>query len=308
MVSGGNLSAVVIEGTDNLKTKYIEKKQERRQLMNIYGDECPLPDAYTKLAYEFIDNIKRSPSAFKRIAGKLYENFEGTAKREQIYSRPDDKWFNYVTDLFRGVDCANPTVDFSGRILIGNKSVADICNIPEKGRVNILGVAVAETKGDGPECIPEIASYDHLKCAFTDACRQAGINYRNLFLRGKALLEVYSCYPVVPMAFLLATGIADFFDEIEKILDHHEVTVTGGMNIAKAPWNNPVLNALIVMYGKIRNGEVKIGAVHGNGGLGYKQGVAIIGSCPRTRQQCFCHSFTSFRTASERSEESNKYN
>jgi hypothetical protein len=34
---------------------------------------------------------------------------------------------------------------------------------------------------------------------------------------------------------------------------------------------------LIVMYHQMRTGPVGFGAVHGNGGLGFGQGVAILG-------------------------------
>ena len=50
-------------------------------------------------------------------------------------------------------------------------------------------------------------------------------------------------------------------------------------NIARAPWNNPALNAVIAMYETLcaRSAPATVGAVHGNGGLGYRQGVAILG-------------------------------
>jgi hypothetical protein len=60
------------------------------------------------------------------------------------------------------------------------------------------------------------------------------------------------------------------------LLSEREVTVTGGMNLARAPWNNPALNALIVMCERLNAGSATMGAVHGNGGLGYKQGFAIL--------------------------------
>ncbi len=163
-------------------------------------------------------------------------------------------------------------------MILGNESAAQCCAVPEKERVKLLGIAVEETAGDGPASIQEIAGYDHLKQAYTAACRQAGLDFREEFLQGRALLEVYTCYPVVPMAFLLASGIAGSFKDLETVLDNFEVTVTGGMNIARAPWNNPALRACICMFDKLRTGSVKQGAVHGNGGLGFKQGVAIMGA------------------------------
>jgi hypothetical protein len=48
------------------------------------------------------------------------------------------------------------------------------------------------------------------------------------------------------------------------------------MNLAKAAWNNPALNSLILMHHRLCDSSQKIGLIHGNGGLGYRQGVAII--------------------------------
>ncbi|OLN28807.1 hypothetical protein DSOL_3884 [Desulfosporosinus metallidurans] len=48
------------------------------------------------------------------------------------------------------------------------------------------------------------------------------------------------------------------------------------MNFARAPWNNPALNALIDMCKAMRKGVKNYGLVHGNGGIGEIQGVAIL--------------------------------
>ena len=277
-VMQGQVDAVVIEGTDNLETEYDDKRDERQRLMNIYGDEWPLPKAYTHLAFEFIRLVGTTPAAFKNIAEQLYENYRRTAQRENFYNPPEAKRFEYITELFRAVDCANPSVDFSGRLIIGNKAAADLCVMPNQKRVQVLGVAVEETSGDGLEHVAEIARFDHLRKAYVATCQQAGIPFHERFLEGKALLEAYTCYSVIPMAFFLSSGIAASFDEIGHILERFEVTVTGGMNIGRAPWNNPALNGLICMYEKLSHGAAEFGAVHGNGGLGYKQGVAVLGS------------------------------
>ena len=96
-------------------------------------------------------------------------------------------------------------------------------------------------------------------------------------MSGNALLEVYTCYPVVPMGFLLAAEMIASVEQMPAFLERYEVTVTGGMNLAGAPWNNPALHALIAMYKKMKSSPHRYGAVHGNGGLGFGQGVAILG-------------------------------
>jgi len=273
----GECDAVVIKGTDDIKTEYKNRQDKRRDLMNIYGGTCPLPEAYTRLAYAFIDTVNTTPEAFKKTARDLYDNYRRTAVKNNTYRRPDERWFGYITELFRGVDCANPLLDFSAGLVVGTPEAADLCRVPGKNRVGVLGVGLGETSGDGPGHINEIASFRHLSSAWNGACSQAGVDFRSLFFQGRALLEAYTCYPVVPMAFLLASGIAGSFDEISNILKNHDITITGGLNIARAPWNNPALNALVCMYECLCSSKERIGAVHGNGGLGYKQGVALIG-------------------------------
>ncbi len=270
--------AVVIEGTDRLISDFSNRTADRRSLMNIYGENCPLPEAYTLLAHAFIEQAGIRPELFKQAAGMLYGNYARTALENGSYEAPSDKWFAYITDLFRGVDCANPVIDFSGALIVASVALADRLDIAAHDRVAVLGVATAELYGDGPAHVAEIATYDHLRQAYDYACDRAGVPFADLFLQGQALLEVYSCFPVVPMAFLLASGIAPSFEDIAPVLDEHAVTITGGMNVARAPWNNPALNGLICMYEKIRSGKTSLGAVHGNGGLGYKQGVALLGA------------------------------
>ncbi|MCP4715037.1 MAG: hypothetical protein GY868_07965 [Deltaproteobacteria bacterium] len=281
MLAQSACEAVVISGTDNLRSGFAGRTEQRRKLMNIYGDGCPLPEAYTQLAHAFIEKNRISAEAFKETAALLYDNYRRTAQRAEIDSQPDSRWIKPVTALFRGIDCANPFIDFRGKLILGTTRAADFCGIPLKKRIGVLGVGLGQTAGDGPEHINEIAVYTHLKKAFRNACSQAGINFAERFLQHTALLETYTCYPVVPMAFLLAGGIAATIGDIPRILTNYDVTVTGGMNIARAPWNNPALNALICMHHKLEQGPVTLGAVHGNGGLGARQGVAVLGLVER---------------------------
>ncbi len=141
--------------------------------------------------------------------------------------------------------------------------------------MEVAGVGLGFTE-NGIENIPTIASYGHLADAYRIACSQTEMEFTSEYLKRKALIEVYTCYPVVPMAFLSASGIASSIKDIPVILEEHDVTVTGGMNLARAPWNNPALNSLITMHDLLSNGPLKIGAVHGNGGLGFSQGVVIL--------------------------------
>lgn len=274
LIASGQSSLVVISGEDLLRTGY--SREERHRLMAIYGEYHLLPQAYTDLAVAFMGKFGISEGDFRVLTELLFENYVRAARRRGDVTSPEERWFRPVTSLFRGVDCANPVVDFTGRLVLCSDEAADACGLPARQRIAVAGVGLRELPGDGPRFIGEIANFMHLKEAFQKACSEAELDIASLFLNGKVLLEAYTCYPVVPIAFLLASRIAESLAAIPEILRQHNITVTGGMNLARAAWNNPCLNALVAMYEELVAGPLILGAVHGNGGLGYKQGVALL--------------------------------
>jgi len=175
------------------------------------------------------------------------------------------------------VDCANPVVDFEGAVVVTTAEVAEACAVPAHQRIPVLAVALARASGDGPDHVEEIAEYRHLTEAYEKACHQAEVDFGARYLTGEALLEAYTCYPVVPLAFLLASGIARDPAEFPDLLARRLVTVTGGMNLARAAWNNPALHGLAVLWERLVAGAAPLAALHANGGLGQRQGVAILG-------------------------------
>ncbi len=176
--------AVVIEGNDLLKTGY--KREERHRLMNIYGDDYTLPEAYNDVAKAFISKNAITEVEFKRLASLLFENYQKTFRRVNPAPSLNEKWFEPITSLFRGVDCANPLIDFSGRLLICDKTLAGQVSITDNRMVRIAGVGLGYT-GDGRENVTSIAVYDHLKEAYRIACEQADTDFVAEYLAGKAL-------------------------------------------------------------------------------------------------------------------------
>ncbi len=272
--------AVLIRGDDPLKTGY--RPEQRRELMAIYGDELPITDAYTRLAERFMARHNLNPRLFTQLAEQLFENYRSTylAALERgcaPFPLPDARWFKPVTPLFRGVDCANPVVDFQGEVLLCSSSLVRRLGLPSAQCVEVRGVGVGFLEADGPSQLDRIAGYAHLREAVALVASQSGVDLAEAFLARRAALETYTCYPVVPMAFLLASRIVDWLEEIPALLSRYAVTVTGGMNLARGAWNNPALNGLIAMYHHLMEGDAELGVVHGNGGLGYRQGVALLG-------------------------------
>ncbi|WP_421869482.1 hypothetical protein [Motiliproteus sp.] len=271
--------AVAICGEDNIKTGYA--RHQRLELMEIYGQQQPITEAYNALAQRFLQLHQIDESHFRQLAHALFDNYCLSYRNvlsddfsEELL--PDARWHQPLTSLFRGVDCANPLVDFQGRLLIVSDQLADQLDCPTDQRLDIRAVGLSRLQQDGPEGLEQIARYEHLESAYQDCCRTAGIDFADEFKAGHGLLEAYTCYPVVPMAFLLASGLVEVLEQIPEFLQRHSITVTGGMNLAKAAWNNPALNALISIHHGLLQGEERYGMVHGNGGLGYRQGVALL--------------------------------
>ena len=177
-------------------------------------------------------------------------------------------------------DCANPNIDFAGGLVVANHATAEQLNIPEHERVNVAGSGYAVVKG-APDAIDRICGdgnelFAHLKDAFLSAQAEARIDLIREFESKNLLLEAYTCYPPIPIALLLVTGLIGNINALDGFLRDNEITVTGGMNIARAPWNNPALNALIEMTQRLGQGHYQYGLVHGNGGIGEAQGITIL--------------------------------
>lgn len=272
----GNADIVVISGCDNLKSEYTAT--ERHKMMAIYPD-LSLPQAYTNLAKLWCVRQNITEQEFVSLSAKLFDNYAKTYAANTGYdpnNLVDKKWFEFITKLFRGVDCANPVADFSGKIVLTTTEIIDKLKLEESLIIEIAGIANVAVNS-GPEGINEIVSFSHLAQAYKQACAMACIDFTSIFKQHQAFLEVYTCFPVIPLAFIYESAIATNIVEVEKLLDEYPITVTGGMNLAKAPWNLPVLRSIIVMYHKLlTNPDIAYAGIHGNGGLGEKQGFLLL--------------------------------
>jgi len=277
-VSRNKAEALILTGVDRLRSDYT--KSDRRRLMEVFDGGRTHLSAYDELAHVFSRKNQISKTDFREIATSLFENYQRTyTSLNHQTDMPGEKWFGRISEYFRGVDCANPVVDFSGCIIFATEEVAESCDIDRKRRVRVSACALAESGPDGPEQIETISEYTHIKKVFNDACSWAGIDFKQAFLSGKAVLEVYTCYPVVPIAFLLRSGLVSHPSDIPGLLEEHEITITGGLNLAKGPWNNTTLNTLVSMVHLLRSetdGGPTMGGIHGNGSLGYQQGFMIL--------------------------------
>jgi hypothetical protein len=106
----------------------------------------------------------------------------------------------------------------------------------------------------------------------------AGVDLVREFQARRLLLDVYTCYPPIPLAFLLTCGFASSPAELLRLLADYEITLTGGLNLAGAPWNNPVLHGLITAYRQLPQTPARRFLIHGNGGIGESQGLILLSS------------------------------
>lgn len=265
----GAFEAVLIEGTDAVKTGYT--KQERLPLMEIYGKDYPITQAYTDLAKQFCHEEGLTFKQFRELRDAVFENYQRSAPNKAV----DDTWLQAQTELFRGVDCANPYADYTGGLLLTRDDLLNNFNLPQPA-IEVAGVGIGYAQGDGADYLEELATYWHLEKALYYANLEAGLNFATAFKQGTALLEAYTCYPVVPLALLLHGKFVDNWQAIPTWLAEHRLTLNGGMNLNRAPWNLPALRALIEMTQTLHTSDKPLGGVQGNGGLGYKQGFAIL--------------------------------
>jgi len=274
--------AAFIFGYDPLLTnKQVYGKDVIKEAMNIFNGQSIL-ECYNLISHKLCEEMEISKEVFFQLTEGLYMNYHKTytknTRREIPYDR--GRLLNDLKgDLFRITDCANPNIDFAGGVILVNNKTADFLNIKHE-RVTVSGVKYSMVSGV-PDNINNIVGskdklFTHLRSSFLEAQLQANINVLEEFKSGNLRLELYTCYPPIPLAFLLTTKIVGSIRELPEFLLNYELTITGGMNFARAPWNNPALNGLIEMVNTMKDGPIKYGLIHGNGGIGEIQGVAIL--------------------------------
>lgn len=283
LIECGVYDAVFIFGHEPLLTnKQTYGKEEVAKAMNIF-DSHSIIQCYNALGHALCKELELSDEEFVNLSDQLFMNYSKTFERvsgTKVSKKRGRKLIDHQADLFKLTDCANPNIDFSGGIILANDRTVNDLQIPEKEKIKVSGVSYSLVEGS-PKKIEKIVGkssqlFPHLQDAFLRAQDQSNINVIEEFKKGNVYLDVYTCYPPIPIGFLLTTGIIKNISELPDLLEQYEITITGGMNLARAPWNNPALNGLIDMYQKLRDSAVFYGLVHGNGGIGETQGVVLL--------------------------------
>lgn len=279
LLKAGTHELIVIQGKDNLISDYDPGK--RQELMKILQEKIVPLEAYDQLTEMFLKNEKIDHKTYVSLCEELLLNYHKTFQRKHNRSiEVAKKWTDYIKPNLRGVDCANPNIDYRARIIVTTDSRARELGVPAHKQTLVQGVAFKKIGDDSLSDVNEISRYEHLKDVFQEVTSQAGIDFRDEFLKQNAYLDVYTCFPVVPLAFLLKNEFCSITG-MKEFLSQHQITTFGGLNLARAPWNLTGLRSLIEMRNVLMNsGDKKMGLVHANGGLGQYQGMGILKKIP----------------------------
>jgi hypothetical protein len=277
--------AVFIFGCEPLLTnRRLYGREAIRRAMDIFADGGSLLNCYHVMSRLLCRELGLTDSDFYALAEALYQNYRRAFARLHPGADVADRGRNLAAlqgELFYLTDCANPNVDFAGGIIVSSATAAERLDVPAERRLDILAVRQAVVEGS-PESLAKIIGrwpvlLPHLRDAFHALRRDCGLDLAREWRERRLLLDVYTCYPPIPLAFLLTCGFAASVAELPDLLREYPVTWTGGLNFAGAPWNNPVLHSLISLYQQLNALEAERFLVHGNGGVGELQGVALLG-------------------------------
>lgn len=282
LIDNNLYDAIFIFGKELLLSDMKNNREDVKKAMNIFETKS-LIECYNLLAHRLCEEIDLSKEKFKELSDILYDNYIRASKKdnESINMHSRGRVLEDINaDLFKLTDCANPNIDFAGGIIVSNSETAKLLAIDSREIIKVIGCKYNMTQGL-PETIDKIVGkrdrlFPHLKEAFTYAQGESKVDVSVEYKNDNLLMEVYTCYPPIPIGFLLATELVKDINDVGEFLDKHQITVSGGLNLARAPWNNPALNGLIEVCKKMKNDSYPYGLVHGNGGIGEVQGIAIL--------------------------------
>ena len=275
--------AVFICGYEPLLSNKIKYgKAAIQQHMDIFNGPSIL-HCYHKLAELYSQELEIEAESFTSMAEALWQNYQRTFTRTHPKQIPPLRGPNMQAErapLFYLTDCANPNLDFTGGIIMANDETLSGLNISARALVEVKAVHYAAVEADPLDFKKIIGSFPHhfphLQESLNAVQAAAGLDLVQEVKAKRMLLDLYSCYPPIPLAFLFTSGLAANASSLQKFLAEYEVTLDGGLNLAGAPWNNPVLSSLITIHQLLPSSSADYALIHGNGGIGEIQGIGIL--------------------------------
>ncbi|MBE7193285.1 MAG: acetyl-CoA acetyltransferase [Gordonia polyisoprenivorans] len=188
---------------------------------------------------------------------------------EQIVTPgPTNRWIFYPYPKHLN---AAPNVNQSAAVVLMSSSLADEFAIPESHRVHPISAARGREIAD-PIRRPSFSRSRAMEATLDHALRtatQAG--------ELPELLEIYSCFPVVPKLARDHLGLPA----------HRELTVTGGLSFFGGPGNNYMLHGVADLVARLRQSpEPSTALAYGQGEFVTKHAALVLSSAaPATEYQ-----------------------
>ncbi|MBR2551690.1 MAG: hypothetical protein IKF05_01685 [Erysipelotrichaceae bacterium] len=251
-----------------------------RKAMDIF-DGVNLISCYNRLAEQLCQELGIQTEEFKKISDALYDNYIRTYSAlygENSFSRDRGRMLEDMGGyLFHLTDCANPNVDFAGGMILCNDETYRAFNKEETHVV--LDSAACKMVYGNPNKTAAITEngeiLPHLRKISEALEKESGIRMKEELDKDDLLLAAYTCYPTSPFGLLFACDLVRSVEEIYPFLERHEITVEGGMSLGRAPWNCSAFRNAILIAQKLSASSQHYGLVHGNGGMGETQGLAL---------------------------------
>lgn len=283
LLETGSFDAVFIFGCEPLlHQKKTLGKEAVAAAMDIFNG-ASLVACYHSLAAALCRREDIEPGAFMALADALYQNYSRSYQSSGAQEPPRPRGRGMEAEgapMFRLTDCANPNVNFAGGVVLGNDRVVQLLGLGDARLVRVKSVAQQIVKADPQDPLTVLGRGDelfpHLRRVFAAVQEEAGLNLAALAADNRLMLDAYTCYPPIPLAFLLAGGFIQNWEELPEFAQRHELTLEGGLSLAGAPWNNPVLSSLVTFAQRLPGSGKPYGLLHGNGGIGEAQGLALL--------------------------------
>ncbi len=205
---------------------------------------------------EFTAVAAANPYAWFPTERSAEELYTPTAENRMI-GFPYTKYLNSVLNT-----------DQAGAYVMTSTAKARDLGIPEDRWVYWWGGHNASERAWFASTRPNFAECPSMKDSSLGALGQAGVGVDDI-----ALFDFYSCFPIAVRMACAMLGI----DE----LDSRPFTVTGGLPYAGGPGSAYNMNSIAAMVERLREDDLSIGMVTGNGFFLTKHAAAVLSARPK---------------------------
>ncbi|MCW2779492.1 MAG: acetyl-CoA acetyltransferase [Frankiales bacterium] len=213
-------------------------------------------------------DLGQTPRQAAEHSARIYADYSRVAAQHPVAWDPEVRTPEHVLtgtrtvcEPYRLAVNAHPHVDQAAAVVVTSLERALALGVPERQLVHVWGGAGAD---DDPDVLqrPGFGGSVALGRALDACLTQAGTAVADV-----DLVDVYSCFPVVPKLVARHLGL-----DSDAVL-----TVTGGHSSFGGPFNSYSLHAVATMVERLRAGA-RTALVHANGGFLTKQHAVLLGA------------------------------